>query len=324
VSTNTSIANNNCSGNGENGIAVESGCQKSSIVSNICDGNSKVGIRFTSSADLSIKSNHCDSNTYQGIAGESNAPRVHLIGNTVSNNARTGLSIYNGCHNALIEGNVAIDNDSGNTNTYAGILVTTNCDDVLVTGNLCYVTVAGTKQTYGIVVEAATSERVVVKNNQVTQGGRNGNILNGGTDTTIGENGGYVASGELRSASGSLTAGNANAIGFAWHNTEVQDIIIKKVVIEVTTGGGTVGSHLDVGIADDVAGTNRGVEFFDDLLLNDVDVNDSWVAGDGGVQTKWVFCQDTVSATDGWIVGQILDANAASLVGKYYIEYVGR
>ena len=30
------------------------------------------------------------------------------------------------------------------------------------------------------------------------------------------------------------------------------------------------------------------------------------------------------SATGGWVVGKILTQNAASLVGKYYIFYVGR
>jgi hypothetical protein len=135
---------------------------------------------------------------------------------------------------------------------------------------------------------------------------------------------GYIAPGEIHSVSGSLTAGNANAIGFAWHNPELQDIYIKKVVITVTTGGGTAGSHLDVGIADDATYTNGGTEFFNDLLLNSVQVNDSTNAADGGNQTKWVFCQDSVSATDGWVVGKILDANAASLVGSYYIEYVGK
>lgn len=78
--------------------------------------------------------------------------------------------------------------------------------------------------------------------------------------------------------------------------------------------------------ADDAAGTNRGVEFFNDLDVNDVDVNDSLVAGgtSQGTQIVWVFCQDSVSATDGWVVGQILVADAAALVGKYYITYVGR
>ncbi|MBA7593475.1 hypothetical protein ES703_00395 [subsurface metagenome] len=144
------------------------------------------------------------------------------------------------------------------------------------------------------------------------------------TNNIIRDNEGYINSGEQRFASGRLTAGNANAICFAWHNPEAQDILIKKVVIEVTVAGGVGGSHLDVGIADDAAGTNRGTEFFDDLLLNTVQIDDSWVVGDGGTQTKWVFCQDLASGTDGWIVGQILDANAGSLVGRYYIEYVGR
>jgi hypothetical protein len=137
-------------------------------------------------------------------------------------------------------------------------------------------------------------------------------------------NTGYITAGEVRTASGVLTAGDANAIAFAWHNPEGQDIHIRKVVVQITTGSVTANSVIDVGIADDAAGTNRGVEFFDDLDANDVDINDSWVAGDGGTQTKWVTCQDSASATDGWVVGQILVANAAALVGSYYIEYVGK
>jgi hypothetical protein len=83
-----------------------------------------------------------------------------------------------------------------------------------------------------------------------------------------------------------------------------------------------VGSHLDVGIADDATGTNRGTEFFNDILLNNTGVNDSLIAP--GTQTLWVTIEDSSSTTDGWIVGQILDANAANLVGSYYIEIVGK
>lgn len=135
-----------------------------------------------------------------------------------------------------------------------------------------------------------------------------------------------ILQGEPRWATGSLTAGNANAICFAWNNPEREDILIKKVVIETTTAGGTVGSNLDVGIADDATGTNRGTEFFDDLDLNSTQVHGSLDASTGGTQTVsiWVVCQDIASATDDWVVGQILDANAASLVGRYYIEYIGR
>ncbi len=145
-----------------------------------------------------------------------------------------------------------------------------------------------------------------------------------GTHDIIDDNEGYISQGEIKTASGSLAAGVANAISFAWHNPELKDIFIKKVVVEITTGSVTAGSEIDVGIADDAAGTNRGTEFFNNLDANDVDINDSWVAGDGGTQTKWVFCQDSASATDGWVVGQILTADAAALVGKFYVEYTGR
>lgn len=104
----------------------------------------------------------------------------------------------------------------------------------------------------------------------------------------------------------------------------MQDIYIKKVIISITTQCGTAGSHLDVGIADDINETNRGIEFFNDIDLNTAAIVDSTIAAGGGAQTVWVFCQDNASATDGWVAGQILDANASSLAGNYYIEYVGK
>jgi hypothetical protein len=114
-------------------------------------------------------------------------------------------------------------------------------------------------------------------------------------------------------------------MAFTWHNPEAQDIYIKKVVIPRTAAGGTATSIIDVGIADDAIGTNAGVEFFDNLDANAAAaVHDSWVAGDGGTQAKWVLCQDSASATDGWIVGQIKTEIANSLAGSYYIEYVGK
>lgn len=132
---------------------------------------------------------------------------------------------------------------------------------------------------------------------------------------------GAIDRGEIKREWGSLTAGNANAIGFAWHNLEATGIMVKRLVINIGTPGGTAGSHLDVGVADDAAGTNRGTEFFNDLDLNTTANRDSWVAGDGGTQTSYVYIEDVTVATNGWIVGQILDANAAALGGGYYIEY---
>ncbi len=132
-----------------------------------------------------------------------------------------------------------------------------------------------------------------------------------------------IAPGEVRTVSGSLTGGAQNAILFAWHNPEAQDIIIKKVVINITTLDADA-ANIDCGIADDATYTNGGTEFFDDLAGETAQLNDSWVAGDGGTQTKWVVCQDSASATDGWVVAKILDADGTSIVGSYYIEYVGK
>jgi len=141
----------------------------------------------------------------------------------------------------------------------------------------------------------------------------------------VGKNGGWwMVPTEEKCASGSLTAGNANAIAFSWRDLSSTEIFISKVVIEITTSGGTAGSHIDVGLADNSTGANRGTEFFNDITANVTAVYDSWVAGDGGTQTKFVVGQEYTSGFDGYVVGQILDANAASLVGKWYIYYKGR
>jgi hypothetical protein len=132
-----------------------------------------------------------------------------------------------------------------------------------------------------------------------------------------------IAPGEIRTASGSLTGGAANAILFAWHNPEAQDIFIKKVVINITTLDADA-ANIDCGIADNATYTNGGTEFFNDLPGETAALDDSYIAGDGGTQTKYVLCQDSASATDGWVVAKILDNDGTSIVGSYYIEYVGK
>lgn len=151
-------------------------------------------------------------------------------------------------------------------------------------------------------------------------------IWDAGGAATVRGNISYIAPAEERVASGILTAGVANAIFFAWHDPELQDILIRKVVIEITTPGGTALSVGQVGIANDAAGTGLGTEFFPaaGIDLNAAAIRDSWNAADTGVQTKFVFCDDNASATKGWVVGKILVQNAAALAGKYYIYYTGR
>lgn len=303
---------------------------------------------------VNAETGNCDSNcivgnsmwnVYVGVWLSTDA--THNLTNTLvaNNNINTKAG---GWHGIRLDGGAArvisYTTINGNIISRAGLegIRARYSDDMIIADNIIYGTGAGepaididqqsdrvkvnnnriASGTYNISVVASSTDCEITNN--LLSNGSTGAISDSGTGTIIRDNQGYISPSEVRTASGLLTAGNANAICFAWHDPEAQDILIKKVVVEVTTAGGTPGSHLDVGIADDAAGTNRGIEFFDDLDLNAVQINDSWVGGDGGTQTKYVFCQDSASATDGWIVGQILDANAANLVGSYYIEYVGR
>ncbi len=312
------FANNTVINSAQHSLQIENSLPLTYSVNAIIVGNNlqdSGGIGIMSprnNTTLSIVGNKIINATSRAIEVVSDIP-AYIVDNRIDDCATLGIRLD--APRSLVDGN-RIEN----MGTNEGIQLLANSDYSVVSNNVVR-SVGGA----GIYIVAGATDTVILNNNITSAVA--GNIVDVApltNNTNIRGNIGYIASGENRSASGSLTAGNANAIAFAWNNPELQDIIIKKVVIEVTTSGGTAGSHLDVGIADDAAGTNRGVEFFDDLLLNNVLIYDSWLAGDAGTQTKWVVVQDSVSAIDDWIVGQILDANAASLVGTYYIEYVGR
>jgi len=278
------------------------------------------GIYIKNHSEVSVTGNTIWSHYYDGITLE-NSQRCTVANNILYQSNRNGIRLIGSNYNT-ITGNIIRDPSKGYPNASQGILLESTSTYNQVADNIIWSDHANKPQ-YCIKEAAAVDDYNNIHDNLVI-GYATGAILKSGINSQVKGNTGYITSGEPRFASGPLTAGVANAICFAWNNPETQDILIKKVVVEVTTAGGTVGSHLDVGIADDAIGTNRGTEFFDDLLLNTVQIDDSWVAGDGGTQTKWVFCEDQAAVANDWVVGQILDANAASLVGKYYIEYIGR
>lgn len=125
------------------------------------------------------------------------------------------------------------------------------------------------------------------------------------------------ALGGIMLSSGSLSSGPAGAIAFAKQIPGAADRFVTKVVIDVTTAGGTAGAVLKVGLADNSSGTNLGSEFFTGLDLNSTDNYDSWDTDDTGAQTKFVTWKST--GADDYIVGRITSQNASSLAGKYYI-----
>ncbi len=114
---------------------------------------------------------------------------------------------------------------------------------------------------------------------------------------------------------------------FAWHNPELQDIFIRKIVINRTAAGGTATSELNVGIADNGTVDDPGTEFFNNLPVNNAAaLHDSYVAGGTsyGTQTIWVSCEDSASATGGWVVAKLDTEIADLLAGTYVIEYCGK
>lgn len=122
---------------------------------------------------------------------------------------------------------------------------------------------------------------------------------------------GYIQPSETRSIAGNLTAGLQNAFTFTWQNPEAQSIHIIEVMIDITTAGGTAGAILDVGTAPDATTHSND-------LINGANLN----AIDNHVSTTRLKLAAAGGATD-YVTGQILNANASSLVGKYYITYMG-
>ena len=127
--------------------------------------------------------------------------------------------------------------------------------------------------------------------------------------------------GGVKVVKGALTAGAADAFAFTWQNPETTAVLVQKVIIDVTTVGGTATSVLDVGVAASATGTA-------DTILDGVDLNAAAItvntdaASSGTNADEKVHKVDENGGTNDWITGKILVEKCDDLVGKYYIEYV--
>lgn len=240
---------------------------------------------------------------------------VTITGNYIATCSHEGIILEHNCTGNTITGNVLSDNYSGGSQ----IKLTDNCDNNIINANKLIK--SAVTPTNGIYLNTGCDNNTVI-GNDVTTSATNV-LVDLGTNNQVRSNTGYIAPSEIRTASGSLTGGAANAILFAWHNPEAQDIFIKKVIVNITTADADA-ANIDVGIADDATYTNGGTEFFNDLTGETILVYDSWIAGDLGTQLKWLLLQDSASATDGWVVAKILDNDGTSIVGSYYLEYTGK
>ena len=123
---------------------------------------------------------------------------------------------------------------------------------------------------------------------------------------------GYIAPGEIRSKKVALTAGAVNTFALAWQNPELQAVLIKEVLLDITTAGGTATAIIDVGSGADATTASNN-------LLNDIDLNAAAIT----VSTARNIKLDAKAGTTDYITGQILTEAASALVANIYIEYVG-
>lgn len=121
----------------------------------------------------------------------------------------------------------------------------------------------------------------------------------------------------LKIAKGSLTPGDAGDFAFTWQNPEASKIIVTRVLINITTAGGTDSSVLDVGVVADAASTANTL--IDGLDLNATGIFDNIT--DKGENGKSLQVVDENGGTNDYITGKILVQDAAALAGKYYILY---
>ena len=140
--------------------------------------------------------------------------------------------------------------------------------------------------------------------------------------TNIIDSGGEIVAAQMKASymkvvKVALASGNANAYAFAWQNPESTAIMVHRVLVDVTTAGGTGSSVLDVG-------SSAGATTASDNLIDGADLNTTALydnIDDQGTNGKSKQRLDAKAGTTDYITGRILVANAASLAGNVYIYY---
>ena len=118
-----------------------------------------------------------------------------------------------------------------------------------------------------------------------------------------------------------LSSGNANDFAAAVQNPEPADVIIVRCILDITTAGGTASSVLDVDVVGSATAT--GDDIFDGVDANATGISDSLNSTDNGTNGEgksWKW--DKKGGTNDYVTAKILTANAASLAGSLYIQYV--
>lgn len=128
---------------------------------------------------------------------------------------------------------------------------------------------------------------------------------------------GETGEGSLKVAKVALKAGAANAFAFAWQNPESSAIAVTRVLLDITTAGGTATAVLDIG-------TGATATTHSDNLIDGADANAAALLDnitDKGSNGKSRQRMDENGGTTDYLTGQILTEAASALVGNVYIHY---
>lgn len=141
--------------------------------------------------------------------------------------------------------------------------------------------------------------------------------VNGSTALNESGEASSLISSQMKVSKVALAAGNANAFAFAWQNPESTKVLVHRVIVNVTTAGGTASSVINVGTA--ASATTTSDNLIDGMDANATGPRDN--VSDGGTNGKSRQLLDEKDGTTDYVTGQILTQNAASLAGYAYIFY---
>jgi len=126
-----------------------------------------------------------------------------------------------------------------------------------------------------------------------------------------------ISDSHMKRVKTALSSGAANAFCLAWQNPEDHAIIVTRLIVDLTTAGGTDTAVLDFGPANDDTTHSDG-------LINGANANAIAIYDnieDQGTNGQSVCKLDAAGGTTDYITGQILTEAANSLVGNAYIFY---
>lgn len=112
----------------------------------------------------------------------------------------------------------------------------------------------------------------------------------------------------------------ANGFCFVWQNPGANKIILRELIVRITTAGGTATAVLDIDVVANATATGNtifdGIDLDATAVLSSHNVTDS---GSSGNEKPHVV--DEKAGSNDWVTGKCLVEKSDDLVGAVYIFY---